>query len=755
MPKKLEPSSWKVNVPAGMKALAQWVGWSAATGRKTPKDLRNGKAGKANDPSTWSTWEDACRWYERHQRDPHKGCGFVFRKGSGLVFVDVDDCLEENDELKDWAQGVVGPLLEHSYAEKSPGGKGLHLFLIASLPPGTTRSGATWKVDPKNKSLRDSVAVFDDRRFSTVTGDVYKGFSKLSPAQAQLDLLLSRTGLDKRLGPTGTDDIGEDQDVTPETVEQLKAALLATDPDLPHDQWVKIGMALKDGLGDLGFQMWDEWSRRGGKYKSGETRAKWASFQGQGVGLGSVFHVAEEEGGFTLRTKAEDDFKSFKDLPEDDGAPSERYEGGSLAKWRALGLILVAKGAGKTITVKPAEGDANVGIYFEQHLRWKGQLRFNERTCEVESLDGEALDLHEMLRHCVAFMGWSRSPSEDSVFRAATAVARKNSYDPVREWLRDLKWDKQERILPLLATMGLEDTEMTRRHMRRWLIGAVARAFKPGCRFQTMLVLYGPQGKKKSEFFRRLAVRDEWYSESQVDMTSKDGQLQLLGPWIVENGELAGMHKAEVEKVKVFISEPSSRFREPYAKKATNHPRRCALSGTTNETEGFLRDPTGSRRFQLIGAMQDQELHVELLDETVVEQLWAEAVVLYFKGERWWDEGSEVLELIESNQEHFEGTALDGYVQAVLVELRDRAVTTVQEVTLRLAEKFRVPPQTRSRDIAAAMKRAGWERAVLRVAGTQRRFWTSPKAQPEFLQKAAEQAHARIDEAEFSKESTE
>jgi tetratricopeptide (TPR) repeat protein len=206
------------------------------------------------------------------------------------------------------------------------------LVRVGTLPAQFKGTGLTWKPDKKK---RDGISVFHDGRHSTVTGSVYQGSKVMAAAQAELDELLRATDLWSRMNGSPGQSEKTDRELTKETVELAKKALAATDPDLHYDQWVKVGMALRS-LGDVGFKIWDEWSRRGATYKPGETRAKWASFKPEGVGLGSLFYVAEEEGGFTLRTSAEDDFASFRDLPEDDEAPAERYEGGSLAKWRAL-----------------------------------------------------------------------------------------------------------------------------------------------------------------------------------------------------------------------------------------------------------------------------------------------------------------------------------------------------------------------------------------------------------------------------------
>ena len=122
------------------------------------------------------------------------------------------------------------------------------------------------------------------------------------------------------------------------------------------------------------------------------------------------------------------------------------------------------------------------------------------------------------------------------------------------------------------------------------------RACCPGWKFDNILVLSGPQGIGKSTLIARLGMG--WFSDSLTvsDMNDKTAAEKLHGAWLVEIGEMAGMKKADVEKVKAFFSRQDDRYRPAYGRRVESHPRQCVFFGTTNE-EGYLRDVTGNRRF--------------------------------------------------------------------------------------------------------------------------------------------------------------
>ena len=104
--------------------------------------------------------------------------------------------------------------------------------------------------------------------------------------------------------------------------------------------------------------------------------------------------------------------------------------------------------------------------------------------------------------------------SEKKIQDAAALAADENSYHPVRDYLNGLTWDGTERIRSCLRHfLGAGEDEYTFQSLRLFLLGAIHRAFSPGCKFEVMLCLVGGQGAGKSTFFRLLAVKDEWFSD--------------------------------------------------------------------------------------------------------------------------------------------------------------------------------------------------------------------------------------------------
>ena len=128
-------------------------------------------------------------------------------------------------------------------------------------------------------------------------------------------------------------------------------------------------------------------------------------------------------------------------------------------------------------------------------------------------------------------------------------------------------------------------------------MAAVARIYKPGVKFDSILVLNGPQGMGKSTFFAILGK--QWFSDSLSisDMRDKTAAEKLLGNWILEISEMNGIRKTEVEVVKSFVTRQDDKFRQAYGVNVESHPRKCIIVGSTNSEGGFLRDVTGNRRF--------------------------------------------------------------------------------------------------------------------------------------------------------------
>lgn len=222
--------------------------------------------------------------------------------------------------------------------------------------------------------------------------------------------------------------------------------------------------------------------------------------------------------------------------------------------------------------------------------------------------------------------------SKDKIFDAVNVVAGENAFHPVKQYLATCKWDGIPRLDTLLIDyLGAEDTPYVRAVTRKTLAAAVARIYNPGCKFDQMLTIQGRQGAGKSTLVAKLGK--DWFSDTFSTMQGKEAYEQVMGVWIMEIGELAGMRKAEAETIKLYISKQSDRFRPAYGRRTQDFPRQCIFVGTTNETE-FLRDTTGNRRFWIVDTPSEPELSVwDDLTPDIVRLIWGEAIEAYKQGE--------------------------------------------------------------------------------------------------------------------------
>lgn len=322
----------------------------------------------------------------------------------------------------------------------------------------------------------------------------------------------------------------------------------------------------------------------------------------------------------------------------------------------------------------------------------------------------------------------------NDVGKVINRVAQHNVYNPVAERLEQLqqKWDGMPRlsgggtddgdsIEPWLTEyMGAADTEENRAFGRKWMIGAVARALQPGCKLDTMLVLEGPQGLKKSTALRIIAdaVVEGVFTDEISDPNSKDAGLQMQGAWIIEIAELDAFRRAEITQIKAWLSRQTDRFRRPYGKIVEEFPRSCVFAGTVNPIGiGYLKDPSGGRRFWPV-AVENIDLARLARD---AEQLWAEAVVAYKRGEKWWLEGSEIAYATIAQEQRYEE---DPYAQMIDAYLRGKSVVS----TLTIMDYLDIPKERRNsivnRRIVAHLHRRDWTRT-----DAEKGVYESPRSQ--------------------------
>lgn len=211
-----------------------------------------------------------------------------------------------------------------------------------------------------------------------------------------------------------------------------------------------------------------------------------------------------------------------------------------------------------------------------------------------------------------------------------TKVSDDRSYHPIREYFDSLpEWDGVVRAENLFIDyLGARNNDYVKAATRKSLCAAYQRVRDPGIKFDYCAVLNGPQGIGKSTVISKLGM--QWYSDSLSlsDMNDKTAAEKLQGFWILEIGELAGMKKADIDKVKAFISRQDDKYRASFGRRVTPHPRQCIFIGTTNSENGYLRDITGNRRFWNIKVTGGSELHPWDLTQEIINQIWAEIKVI-------------------------------------------------------------------------------------------------------------------------------
>lgn len=218
---------------------------------------------------------------------------------------------------------------------------------------------------------------------------------------------------------------------------------------------------------------------------------------------------------------------------------------------------------------------------------------------------------------------------------AVTKVSDDRSYHPIRRYFESLpQWDGVKRVDTLFIDyLGAEDNAYIRAVCRKTLCAAYMRIYHPGIKFDYLPVFNGAQGIGKSTFIANLGM--EWFSDSLTlsDMNDKTAAEKLQGYWIHEISELAGMKKADLDKVKAFVSRRDDKYRASFGKRVAPHPRQCVFFGTTNSENGYLRDVTGNRRFWNVKVSGNGKYKPWEMTRELVEQIWAETMVISKAGE--------------------------------------------------------------------------------------------------------------------------
>ena len=333
--------------------------------------------------------------------------------------------------------------------------------------------------------------------------------------------------------------------------------------------------------------------------------------------------------------------------------------------------------------------------------------------------------------------------SERKIADAADLAAHQNSYHPVRDYLNGLVWDGTERVrFCLRHFLGAAADTYTCEALKLFLLGAIHRAYRPGCKFEVMLCLVGGQGAGKSTFFRLLAVRDEWFSDDLRRLDDDNVYRKLQGHWIIEMSEMIATANAKsIEEIKSFLSRQKEVYKIPYETHPADRPRQCVFGGTSNALDFLPLDRSGNRRFLPVLVNPEQaEVHIledEAASRAYISQLWAEAMELYRAGRWKLTFSPELVRYLKDHQRDFmpEDTKA-GMIYAYLDRCTGNAVCSKQLYREALNHPFDEPKQWEIREINEIMNQCvtGWS------------YFSNPRMFPQYgRQKGWERENATTD----------
>lgn len=634
------------NIPSELKAYKQFILWKAQWNEdrrqyeKIPYQLNGKDKASVIEPSTWSTLDAVIDAYENGVGD---GIGFVLTEDDPFSCLDLDD-LEDVDDLPALAQEVVNM----SYAETSPSGKGIHVWFRYEHN----------KERHKNKNAETGYEIYSNSRYLTITGEnlndlpINEGGVALDDF---LDKVLKReevkVSITQQNENIGKATLSEEEIIkiacnNPITGERFKSFLHGGWEPNYNSDYSSGDLAFLNYLafwGNCDYQMMDSIYR-----KSSLMRDKWDRPQnGTTYGNEQIMKAINECTNTFNPTKKTDSNINGLEL-------SDRGT-----------VIPNARNAEKILTNSPFKGVLAYDIFKGSEVI-KGDLPWRKR--ENPDADFElwlGSDDKRLLHHFGVLYDFN---SAKIIENAYLDVVRRNAFHPVKDYLEAQSWDGVPRAETLFIDyLGAEDTPYIRAVTRKWLAAAVSRIYEPGCKFDYMPVLVGPQGVGKSTIIAKLA-RD-WFSDSLKNLDGKEASEHLQSSWIFEMGELAAMKKGEVEEIKAFITKQIDSYRVAYERVVSEFPRKCVFIGTTNRND-FLRDQTGNRRFWAITTNPlNRKYEINDFTDEVVGQVWAEVMILYKQGEKLYLDSKLEEEARLIQESHMESDPRIGLIEEYLDRL--------------------------------------------------------------------------------------
>ncbi len=597
--------------------------------------------------------------------------------GAGVVVVDIDPRNGGEVSWEDLRSEHPEPL---ETVTINTGGGGWHYyFLYPNSGRRITSRGALWP----------GIDVKADGGYVIIPPSVTKGryAFKLSPSDTELEELpgwiiekFSAKAPEKKEQETPP------PQMEPETLAEKQARAITALNALhkeradSYEKWIEVGMSLYE-LGQVGLELWDNWSKQSPKYEPGACNKKWLTFtpalqDASKISFASLIYWAHEDGGLAFVSNA----------PR--GAKPSHY-------MKAL------EGMGYTFSVNTMND-----MLYANGSRLSDLLMSKIMT-GLRQYDYKAKDV-----------------AMDTI----ATMALENQFHPIKDYLESLTWDGEDHIA--LTSIYFRDKDnIFYEVLKRWLIGAVGKIIGPRPGQQhPMLVLDGPQGIGKSRFVWWLgSPLPGFYIQNSINTMDKDFLILLCSKWVWEVEELgATLRKSDIESLKAFLSKEIINVRKPYGRDEIVKPATASFIGTINSSGGgFLADPTGHRRFRVVNIQEIDWGYDKVVD---INQVWAQAVALLKAGETWELEKTAQEKINEINARYeVDDPLLFDIVNTFIIEpdRKDLYLSTAQIIhTLRNNGAIvGGSDQQIAQRIANIVQKLGCENGRVRIDGRQVRAW--------------------------------
>lgn len=380
-------------------------------------------------------------------------------------------------------------------------------------------------------------------------------------------------------------------------------------------------------------------------------------------------------------------------------------------------------GQGNRTNVAPTLN--NLVVILQRDPEWANRFWFNLYT-NAYMIDERLLEDNDVtiMRARVEVVYRVRYTKAEA-FDVVNRVCRIAEKDPLLEELNSFAWDGEDRLKYwVVRGLGCEDSPLYQEFGMKWLIQAIARAYNPGCKADATLLLQGDQGARKGSALKAL-IGQAWYSETPLNIGTRQAFVQLSRAWVHELAELETMRLRESTSVKAFLTPTEDMFVPPYGRYAVVNKRRCVFTGTTNEAE-FLTDHTGSRRFWIIPC---GEIDIEWVAENR-SQLLAEAIVRYKRGESWWlDKAAEVARE-EMAQEYQHTDSWEELIAAYLFRNNFKVVTVAQILTDCLDINACSQNRGHQTRVGIVLQVQKWKKRRVSVGAIRPWVWVAPNTDP-------------------------